>query len=128
MVCFSECKEETKHDIIRLQLSHSISSSFEIFFSSESLNGENRRFCNMCNSLQDMERIITFSNCGSVLIIQLIRYTDFQGKITKDNRKVNIFSENLMIPLKVDGVVTVNRRSEERRVGKECRSRWSPYH
>src|SRR2546430_11882284 len=26
-----------------------------------------------------------------------------------------------------DGIVTVNR-SEERRVGKECRSRWSPYH
>src|SRR5256886_8965227 len=24
--------------------------------------------------------------------------------------------------------VTVNARSEERRVGKECRSRWSPYH
>ena len=23
---------------------------------------------------------------------------------------------------------TVYRRSEERRVGKECRSRWSPYH
>ena len=23
---------------------------------------------------------------------------------------------------------TVNNRSEERRVGKECRSRWSPYH
>ena len=23
---------------------------------------------------------------------------------------------------------TINRRSEERRVGKECRSRWSPYH
>src|SRR2546425_4801819 len=24
--------------------------------------------------------------------------------------------------------VETNRRSEERRVGKECRSRWSPYH
>ena len=24
--------------------------------------------------------------------------------------------------------VEVERRSEERRVGKECRSRWSPYH
>ena len=23
---------------------------------------------------------------------------------------------------------TIRRRSEERRVGKECRSRWSPYH
>ena len=25
-------------------------------------------------------------------------------------------------------VARVSRRSEERRVGKECRSRWSPYH
>ena len=24
--------------------------------------------------------------------------------------------------------VLVDKRSEERRVGKECRSRWSPYH
>jgi len=28
-------------------------------------------------------------------------------------------------PLDLD---TINARSEERRVGKECRSRWSPYH
>ena len=26
------------------------------------------------------------------------------------------------------GKVIIHRRSEERRVGKECRSRWSPYH
>jgi len=26
------------------------------------------------------------------------------------------------------GCVAIFRRSEERRVGKECRSRWSPYH
>ena len=26
------------------------------------------------------------------------------------------------------GFGTFNSRSEERRVGKECRSRWSPYH
>ena len=25
-------------------------------------------------------------------------------------------------------LTTLNSRSEERRVGKECRSRWSPYH
>ena len=30
---------------------------------------------------------------------------------------------------KADGVVKfIVKRSEERRVGKECRSRWSPYH
>src|SRR3989475_3380007 len=28
----------------------------------------------------------------------------------------------------VTAVLRLNERSEERRVGKECRSRWSPYH
>ena len=27
-----------------------------------------------------------------------------------------------------EGIRRINERSEERRVGKECRSRWSPYH
>ena len=27
-----------------------------------------------------------------------------------------------------DEIIIVDTRSEERRVGKECRSRWSPYH
>src|SRR3712207_9431976 len=33
-------------------------------------------------------------------------------------------------PVRIDAVVvsTQHDRSEERRVGKECRSRWSPYH
>ena len=25
-------------------------------------------------------------------------------------------------------IIDIDKRSEERRVGKECRSRWSPYH
>ena len=28
----------------------------------------------------------------------------------------------------IEGVGKSTQRSEERRVGKECRSRWSPYH
>ena len=31
-------------------------------------------------------------------------------------------------PFAMIRVVVVAERSEERRVGKECRSRWSPYH
>src|SRR2546422_10972912 len=31
-------------------------------------------------------------------------------------------------PRSVDVVANEDSRSEERRVGKECRSRWSPYH
>ena len=30
--------------------------------------------------------------------------------------------------LRTNVLVAVGARSEERRVGKECRSRWSPYH
>ena len=30
--------------------------------------------------------------------------------------------------LNISKGIAVNRRSEERRVGKDCRSRWSPYH
>ena len=30
--------------------------------------------------------------------------------------------------LAADGIRMAGNRSEERRVGKECRSRWSPYH
>ena len=28
----------------------------------------------------------------------------------------------------LEGIIVGTTRSEERRVGKECRSRWSPYH
>ena len=28
----------------------------------------------------------------------------------------------------IDQIIAEHTRSEERRVGKECRSRWSPYH
>ena len=31
-------------------------------------------------------------------------------------------------PAVVNAVIDALSRSEERRVGKECRSRWSPYH
>src|SRR5689334_24158848 len=35
----------------------------------------------------------------------------------------------VMVPaVKHDGIGGLELRSEERRVGKECRSRWSPYH
>ena len=37
-------------------------------------------------------------------------------------------AESLMGCLEPAGVAVVVERSEERRVGKECRSRWSPYH
>src|ERR1044072_811813 len=48
---------------------------------------------------------------------------------------VLVFNDTRVIPAQLDGRrgearigATLHKRSEERRVGKECRSRWSPYH
>ena len=49
------------------------------------------------------------------------------GKCFKSEQKVQ---SNLVATLiGPDGLIKdIRTRSEERRVGKECRSRWSPYH
>ena len=43
-------------------------------------------------------------------------------------RQVEISNKQIERTKKEAAAGTVARRSEERRVGKECRSRWSPYH
>ena len=43
-------------------------------------------------------------------------------------RKVAIVKEEMQAKLKEMKALTDRKRSEERRVGKECRSRWSLYH
>ena len=57
--------------------------------------------------------------------LYLLRIIDdyFDYERDKETKKVKIKKEKLQILL---GSATT--RSEERRVGKECRSRWSPYH
>ena len=46
-------------------------------------------------------------------------------KLMESNQRVMDYEE---IPLKDAHKRVLAERSEERRVGKECRSRWSPYH
>ena len=44
---------------------------------------------------------------------------------TKNSGVVSVMENERIIVLRPDEIYM---RSEERRVGKECRSRWSPYH
>ena len=49
------------------------------------------------------------------------------------SRFVDLFAGGFNVGINVDAPVIyandqITYRSEERRVGKECRSRWSPYH
>ena len=58
--------------------------------------------------VKDLE-VSFFTNAGEVKAVRKISYDLKFGKV------IRIVGES-------------HRRSEERRVGKECRSRWSPYH
>ena len=68
-----------------------------------------------------------------------VRRTDMTGKVAllgmaKDNYAVVPNDElvntarEAFTNLKADNYENPKKRTEERRVGKECRSRWSPYH
>src|SRR2546423_367726 len=56
----------------------------------------------------------------------VITYTDFRFIVAEQLRELGIEADIVLEPARRDSGPAV--RSEERRVGKECRSRWSPYH
>ena len=68
----------------------------------------------------DKRPVLTFSHVGIwVTDLDAMRafYTDVLGLVETDRG-----------PIGDTELVFLSQRSEERRVGKECRSRWSPYH
>ena len=67
---------------------------------------------------------LTITGCFGRMGKQLIKSAN------KDKRfKISSLTENKIQRKKIIGILPkLNSRSEERRVGKECRSRWSPYH
>ena len=83
---------------------------------------------------------------GVVIIIGIYQYQSIQMDIlareirSLELKRNQLKSENTTLKVHIDQLTHINRieklaqekfgliRSEERRVGKECRSRWSPYH
>ena len=62
-------------------------------------------------------------------------YFDFGGKTNRRDYWLAVLAWFLIYiiwmfagSLVIGGFINIDDRSEERRVGKECRSRWSPYH
>src|SRR3712207_1922000 len=75
-----------------------------------------------------------FSSLERFLVNLSIRQRNFMGKGQELRAGVNYSSYSKSVelgftePYLFDRNIAVGVRSEERRVGKECRSRWSPYH
>ena len=71
------------------------------------------------------ERIREGLSCSCEIMRLDCYYFDQGGKPFEERTKVNYDSPEIF---DFDEMLEDIRRSEERRVGKECRSRWSPYH
>ena len=61
-----------------------------------------------------------------IIVIGIIRYNN--NKPVKKENPYNVFVRQYSEVYEPDWELDNVSRSEERRVGKECRSRWSPYH
>ena len=86
----------------------------------------------MLKDIMKNKRIISkkFQSYLTKEIVNKISYLIENDKIRKQMQKNNIKKANKLFSFKVKNKIMrkIYERSEERRVGKECRSRWSPYH
>ena len=69
------------------------------------------------------KRHVQFRDNGTLLTEEVMGLEGFTG-----NESILYHLQSPCRVMKLDGFESIERRSEERRVGKECRSRWSPYH
>src|SRR3712207_9084354 len=69
-----------------------------------------------------------FGNFPCQIIGSGLFFSDSATYISPIYRSVMVYQSQIRESSATDLVVTCQSRSEERRVGKECRSRWSPYH
>src|SRR5690348_17991822 len=68
--------------------------------------------------------------CSSDLMSPYLELTEFSEIVNRLAIKANEGGFEVRCIMPRFGIINErrHRRSEERRVGKECRSRWSPYH
>ena len=77
------------------------------------------------NNLKDVEKIVEeLGNYVSIYKVGLEIFLNTKGEIIDYLHKKG---KKIFLDLKFHDITNM-KRSEERRVGKECRSRWSPYH
>ena len=78
-----------------------------------------------------MKIVIVGGVAGGATAAARLRRLDEHAEIIVFERSGFISYANCGLPYYIGDVITDSdllTRSEERRVGKECRSRWSPYH
>jgi ubiquitin C-terminal hydrolase len=107
--CFCSSVQEEKCDMLNLPTKKHITASLNQLLQTESLLDENMWFCPQCLSHQISTKETHITSCGSVLIIQLNRFSNFNGDIFKDNRLVECLPNSnhiLKLPIQIDDTVS----------------------
>ena len=84
------------------------------------------RWYNLVQELKKLNYDITVFSFGYEH--KIIEKDNFTEIIWKNTSFLDLFKQSSLQDYSKGVIDSSNNRSEERRVGKECRSRWSPYH
>ena len=99
--CQQSIDNEDSFTIFQLPVASTVQSSFNLFLTPEHLLRDNSFFCDYCSFLQPATIDHGFSRVGQFLIIQLKRFVNFQGTLTKDINIVKCLA-NISIPVILD--------------------------
>ena len=105
------CAKEEKLEILTITLSQNINSSLSKFLKPEILESENRWFCPSCNCLTESTRETSIIGSGSILVIQLSRFSTSHSRLIKDQQVFNCSPElELKVPITVEDEVSFSSR------------------
>ena len=120
-------RDEAKQHYMRLSYMQKKNTTDEVIFHNfnkilEFRIGDVKNYRDVCSAIKGVDIVI---NAAALKQVPTCEY--FPGQAVATNC---VGVENIVNAIRENeyGVETVVGRSEERRVGKECRSRWSPYH
>ena len=80
------------------------------------------QICDVCHKMWQLGWVA--ANDGNVSV----KLPDGNFICTPTGISKSLITPEKLVKINAQGEILEANRSEERRVGKECRSRWSPYH
>ena len=107
--CHQRNEYENSFTIFQLLVANTVQSSLDLLLTPEHLSGDNSFFCNYCSSLQSAIIEHGFSKAGQFIIIQLKRFVNFQGTVTKEINIVKCIA-SISIPVILDNNIVEQRK------------------
>ena len=107
-LCFQSSVTEDPFMILQLSVSDSTQSAIDSFLKPEELTNNNLFFCNYCASLQPAVLEHEFSRLGDFLIIQIKRFLNFSGTVTKNTKSVYC-DPQINVPFNADSNIICNK-------------------